>query len=81
MERIVGEMEEEEQAEGGDNAADSMEVGDDQNQEDKEDGSEDAAVEHAEVEAQVHRGERLSGWSIRIKLHIKVTNKMVCLTP
>ena len=58
MERIVGEMEEEEQAEGGDNAADSMEGGDDLNQEDKEDGSEDAAVEHAEVEAQVHRGER-----------------------
>ena len=64
MERIVGEMEEE-QAEGGDNA-EAMEGGDDQNREDKEDGSEDAAVEHAQVEAQVHRGERVSSWSMNL---------------
>ena len=64
MERIVGEMEEEEQAEGGDAVA--MEGGDSvrRDGQDQEDGSEDAAVEHAEVEAQVHRGERVSGWSI-----------------
>ena len=77
MERIVGEMEEE-QAEGGDNAAaDALEGGDSvrRDSQDQEDGSEDAAVEHAEVEAQVHRGERVSSWSMN--LTFKVTNTMV----
>ena len=76
MERIVGEMEEE-QAVGGDDAADGMEGGDSvrRDRQDQEDGSEDAAVEHAEVEAQVHRGERVSSWSMN--LTFKVTNTMV----
>ena len=63
MERIVGEMEDEE-TEG--NAIEGMESGDWQqgreqevdgeDQDDKEEESETTAVEHAEVEAQVHRG-------------------------
>ena len=68
MERIVGEMEEEETdgdaiegMESGDRQRDRDQEGDGgQEQGDKEDESEAAAVEHVDIEAQVHRGGRVN---------------------
>ena len=68
MERIVGEMEEEETEGdrdaiegvegGGEGQRDRHQEGVGQDHDDQEDQSEDTVVEHAEIEAQVHRGER-----------------------
>ena len=72
MERIVGEMEDAETegsaiegVEGGDHDRqrdrDQDQEGDGQDHDDREEESEAAAVEHAEIEAQVHRGEVKEG--------------------